>query len=458
MTERRAPSTPSRYELLTPIAAGGMASVWAARLHGASGFAKIVALKTMLPELATEPEYRQMFLDEARLAAKLHHPNVCETLDLGEADGALFMALEWVEGVALHRLLRPAAAERASPLPLAIAVRIVIGACAGLHAAHEATDDDGSALALVHRDVSPQNLIVSKDGEVKVSDFGIAKAKCTIHRTAPGQAKGKLAYMAPEQLRGIGIDRRADVYALGCVLYEITTGKRPFEGETDGDTMKAILRSAPRAPSELVASFPAELSRILGRAMARDPEDRFASAEGLRLALEQWLRSAGVDASSREVARLVEERAGAELAALRTKIRAAFAATALEVPRASADDECPAAGNAEDVRRRRWRGGLYAASVFVVALGAAFFGSVARTPRGPVALGSPPSATSAILLQSFKMPSVIEESDPNEAADGTAETDPPPAAGSATEALRAAAEATDDAETVDRSPPLQLTR
>jgi eukaryotic-like serine/threonine-protein kinase len=321
-----------RYEMVTPIAAGGMASVWAARLRGPAGFSKIVAIKSMLPELANEAAFRTMFLDEARVASRLHHPNVCETFDLGEDNGDLFMAMEWIDGVSLYRALKCGGGV-AHVIPPGVAVRIVAGACAGLHAAHEALDEDGSPLAIVHRDVSPQNLLISAEGHVKVTDFGVAKARGKRHATCAGQAKGKLAYMAPEQLRRVPVDRRADVFALGCVLYEITTGEKPFEAETDLEVMQAIIGSAPRRPSAIVPGYPHELERIVARAMAKDPSERFASAEGLRLALERWASTSGAIASDRDVAVLVHERCGAEIAALRERI---VASTRAEAP-SSAD-------------------------------------------------------------------------------------------------------------------------
>lgn len=308
-----------RYEMLTPIASGGMASVWAARLIGTSGFRKIVAIKSMLPDLADEPDYREMFLDEARIASKLRHPNVCETFDLGEQDGELFMAMEWVDGVSLHRLLRDSH-KHTRPIAPEIGARIVAHACAGLHAAHEATDDDGAPLAIVHRDVSPHNLLVSVAGHVKVTDFGVAKARNKSHRTAAGQAKGKLAYMAPEQLRLAGaVDRRADVFSLGCVLYEASTGQKPFDAVSDVELMRAILERAPKRPSEILPGYPAELERIIVRAMAKDPSERFASAEGLRLALDRWLAGR---VTERDIAAIVHERCGSEIETRRAAIHA----------------------------------------------------------------------------------------------------------------------------------------
>jgi serine/threonine-protein kinase len=306
--------------MLAPIAAGGMASVWAARLRGEGGFSKIVAIKSMLPELADEPDYRTMFLDEARVASKLRHPNVCETFDLGEENGALFMAMEWIDGASLHRVFKPSGGV-VRPIPVELAARIIAHASAGLHAAHEALEDDGTPLAIVHRDVSPQNVLLSIDGHVKVTDFGIAAARGQRHATRAGQAKGKLAYMAPEQLRGRPVDRRADVFALGCVLYEITTGRKAFDGRTDHDVYRAILERTPQRSSAIVADYPEELERIVARALAKDPNERFATADGLRLALERWLASRGARTSERDIAALVQDRCGDEIANVRACIR-----------------------------------------------------------------------------------------------------------------------------------------
>ena len=299
-----------------------MASVWAARLRGPAGFSKIVAIKAMLPELAEEPDFRTMFLDEARVASRLRHPNICETFDIGDEDGELFLAMEWIEGAALSRVM----SRGKEPLDLALAARIIIDACAGLHAAHDATDEDGTPLGIVHRDVSPQNILLSIDGSVKVADFGIAQARGKQHATATGQAKGKLAYMSPEQLRAkTEVDRRADVFALGAVLYEMTTGKKPFDGPTDIERMRAVLERAPTAPSELRAGYPLELERIVLRALNKDRDARFSSAEGLRIALERFLATLPRQPSTRDIANLVRERCGDEIDEHRAQIQAACA-------------------------------------------------------------------------------------------------------------------------------------
>src|SRR5690606_1034487 len=195
-----------RYELLTPIAAGGMAQVWAARMKGARQFQKIVAVKTMLPKLSEDAQFEQMFLDEASLASQIRHPNAVEIMDLGEAQGILYLVMEWIDGVPLNQLMKAAKPRGGVPIP--VAARIALQACAVLHAAHELHDEKGRAVGLVHRDVSPQNLLVTFDGVTKVVDFGVAKATAigTAAVTQAGQVKGKVSYMAPEQVNGEGLD------------------------------------------------------------------------------------------------------------------------------------------------------------------------------------------------------------------------------------------------------------
>src|SRR5580704_15725285 len=195
-----------RYELLVPVAVGGMARVWAARLHGQRGFTKLVAIKTILPHLASDPEFERMLIDEARIASGTRHPNVVEIYELGEERGIVYIAMEWVYGDSLSQVLK--AGGTATPLDPRIASRVIADAAAGLHAAHNLTDDAGTALEVVHRDVSPHNLLITLDGNVKVTDFGVAKAIGASHEpTAAGQLKGKIAYMAPEQATGAGVDR-----------------------------------------------------------------------------------------------------------------------------------------------------------------------------------------------------------------------------------------------------------
>jgi eukaryotic-like serine/threonine-protein kinase len=278
-----------RYELLTPIAAGGMAMVWAARLKGTRGFQKIVAVKTMLPHLVEDDQFEQMFLDEASLASKIRHPNAVEIIDLGEQGGVLFLAMEWIDGVPLHHVMK--VAKRHGGVPTTVATRIVMQACAGLHAAHELTDGNGKLIGLVHRDISPQNILVTFDGVSKVVDFGVAKATALGEGTTrAGQVKGKIGYMAPEQGRGEPIDRRADVFAMGIVLYALTTGQHPFRKESEGATLFAITSTDPVVPPrKIVPNYPATLERVVLRALEKDREKRFASAREMFNALDKAL-------------------------------------------------------------------------------------------------------------------------------------------------------------------------
>lgn len=272
-----------RYELLVPIARGGMARVWAARLHGQRGFQKLVAIKTILPHLADEAEFERMFLDEARIAAGVHHPNVCEIYELGEERKTLYLAMEWVSGDSLSRVLRPAG--KTEGIDARVAARILADACAGAHAAHELTDEDGRQLGVVHRDLSPHNVLLSADGVVKVCDFGVAKALGQLHeQTSAGQLKGKISYMSPEQITGGAIDRRSDVFSLGCVLYEATTGVRPFKGEHDHQIMHAVMTGTVTAPSSFIKNYPQELERIVLRAVVSeaDPALPHSRAHALR--------------------------------------------------------------------------------------------------------------------------------------------------------------------------------
>ena len=298
-----------RYELLLPIAYGGMARVWAARLHGQRGFSKTVAIKTILPHLAHNPEFERMFLDEARIAAGVHHPNVTEIYELGEEGSVLYLVMEWVNGDSLMHVLRGPGGKTAAAIEARLAARIVADACAGLHAAHELTDDDNRLLNVVHRDVSPHNILVSLEGTVKMTDFGVAKALGQSHQaTMAGQVKGKVAYMAPEQIGGNGFDRRADVFAMGCVLYEAATGAQAFRGGNDPQVMQAVLRGTYEPAVGSREGLPRRAGRIIDRALAPEPAARFATAERMRVAIEEWLVKSGSIVTSTQTGSLVRQR------------------------------------------------------------------------------------------------------------------------------------------------------
>jgi serine/threonine protein kinase len=319
--------TVGRYEFLVPIAQGGMAAVWAARQRGSRGFSKTVAVKTMLPSISDDPRFEQMFLDEARIASRIRHPNVAEILDLGEQDDVLYLVMEWVDGEPLN-LVRHTAVEHA-PFPLPIAVKIIMDACSGLHAAHELVDEDGKLVGLVHRDISPQNVLVGYDGVVKLVDFGVAKtAGRTTETTHAGQVKGKPPYMSPEQALGKTVDRRTDLFALGIVLYQLTTGRHPMRGESDVITLHNIVSSIPIVmPSKLCAAIPTPLERVMMKALERDPDERFQTAREFGMALEQAVQEALPRVRTEEVGEFVTHLLGLHgeerRAAVRESIRLA---------------------------------------------------------------------------------------------------------------------------------------
>jgi len=289
--ERTAPERIGRYELCFELASGGMATVYLARIHGSSGFEKLVALKRIHPHLAKEKQYIEMFLDEAKIASRISHPNVCSVFDFGHADGEYYIAMEYLVGEPLSRLYGRVARireQRRHPLmPLRMA-GIIAHACEGLHAAHELKDANGDPLHVVHRDASPRNLFVTYDGSVQVVDFGVASARQRMHHTATGQIKGTFAYMAPEQLRAGQIDRRVDVWALGVGLWEMLAFKRLFRRDTTANTVHAILYDEIVPPSAHRSSaIPAEIDELVLKALARDPKDRWQNARDMGRALWQ---------------------------------------------------------------------------------------------------------------------------------------------------------------------------
>lgn len=295
------------YVLLGEIASGGMASVHLGRLSGPAGFSRTVAIKRLHPQFAKDPEFVSMFLDEARVAARIRHPNVVQTLDVVAADGELFLVMDYVEGEALSRLLKRLSRQSVQ-IPLPIVSSIVSGALRGLHAAHEAKGEVGEPLEIVHRDVSPQNVMLGSDGVVRVLDFGIAKAVGRLQTTREGAIKGKLPYMAPEQLRGLALSSRTDVYAVGVVLWECLVGDRLFTGD-EAHVVERILLGTVPAPSTRVPNVPPSLDAIVARATARAPSDRYASAAEMAVALENAVRPA----LPSEIATWLDHVAGASL-------------------------------------------------------------------------------------------------------------------------------------------------
>ena len=304
-----------RYALYNEIAAGGMATVHIGRLLGPVGFARTVAIKRLHPQFAKDPEFVSMFLDEARLAARVKHPNVVATIDVVAADGELFLIMDYIRGESLSKLLRTVR-KQGERMPPRIAASICCGFLHGLHAAHEAKNERGVRIDLVHRDVSPQNVLVGADGIARVLDFGIAKAAGRVQVTREGQIKGKLAYMPPEQLSGRELTRAVDIYAAAVVMWETLTGERLFKGETESETLAKILRDEVLPPSAIVPNLSKAFDAPLLRALSRDPEARHASARALAFEIEKCV---GI-ASGSEVGEWVETLVGSILSAREDQI------------------------------------------------------------------------------------------------------------------------------------------
>ncbi|MFO0755563.1 MAG: protein kinase [Byssovorax sp.] len=318
-----------RYELIGELAQGGMATVYLARIAGAGGFQRFVAIKRLHPHLASEEEFIEMFLDEARLAAGIHHPHVVPILEVGESEAGYYLVMEYIEGDTLARIVARSLSH-GRPVPRPILIRITLDALAGLHAAHELTDAHGTLIELVHRDCSPQNILVGVDGCSRITDFGVARASSRLSNTRTDRLKGKLAYMSPEQARGKpDIDRRSDVFAMGVILWEVLAGRRLFKTESETATLQRVLNDPiPRLSSVLPDLHPA-IDDVCARALERDAGRRYQNAAEMADALERAAREAAARspsdlgvASPREVAGYVQSALGQDIAAQRESVRA----------------------------------------------------------------------------------------------------------------------------------------
>ena len=364
----------SRYLLCGEIGAGGMASVHLGRLIGSAAFARTVAIKRLLPRYAEQPEFRLMLIDEARLAARVHHPNVVQTLEVVANADELLVVMEYVDGVSLGRLLR------AGAVPEPILAALVCQVLDGLHAAHVATDEHGAPLQIVHRDISPENILVGADGFARVLDFGIAKARSRLHETRDGQIKGKLAYMAPEQLAGKAT-QQSDVFAASIVLWEGLTGRRLFQADSDGEIIGLVLATVVDPPA-------GALGAIAVRGLARAPAERWANAREMAEAI----RGAVTLATPAQIGTWVEAVAAEWLAQRRALVRETEA-TVLDV---APQPEISAIGDfiatTDDVRRppRRWRPRIMlGGAVAVLAIGVVVIVAHGASHDPPAAIDGP---------------------------------------------------------------------
>jgi serine/threonine-protein kinase len=313
-------------ELMLRIGRGGMATVWVARERAKDPKDdRLVAVKAMLIELADETEFVTMFLDEVRLVRAIKHPNIVEIYDVGDADGVMWMSMEWVEGESLHTVIAEAGKRRA--IPPELAVKIIADAASGLHAAHELRDLDGSLRGVVHRDVSPHNILIGTNGVVKLVDFGVAKAVGRISEaTRAGQLKGKFGYMSPEQALGKQVDRRSDIFSLGIVLFELTTSRRLFRGEHDIDTLKLVIGGPIPKPTSIDPKYPPGLERIVLRALDRTVEGRYQTAQELADDLRAYLKSERVVVAQSALSGLMKRVLGERIEQRRKAVRAALKA------------------------------------------------------------------------------------------------------------------------------------
>lgn len=312
-----------RYELVTKLATGGMAELFLARERGIAGLERLVVIKQILPHLADDPSFIDMFLREARIVARLNHPNVVQIYELGEENGSFYIAMEYIHGSTV-REMQVLAEREGVDFPLGVIVSILDQSCRGLHAAHQLRDLEGNAIELIHRDVSPHNLMCTTEGYVKVLDFGVAKAAEGAEATNSGRLKGKFAYMSPEQCLGHKLDRRADIFSLGVVLWESLTGRRLFKREKDLDMMRAVVNEPAEAPSNYNSAVPEALDRVVLKALSKDRDKRFQTADEMRLALLDAARSSGIVFGEDRLAKFLGTIAGEELSERRQTMQDAL--------------------------------------------------------------------------------------------------------------------------------------
>ena len=320
------PKVVGRHRVLLELGRGGMATVYLAATQGTAGVTKLVVLKTLLHELEMEPEALTMFLDEARLAAQLNHGNIVQTYEVAEEGGRHFIVMEYLDGQSLAQVLRRTD-QRGTPLPLAMHLRVLMQILEGLHYTHELRGYDGVPLLPVHRDVSPQNVFVTFDGRAKLLDFGVAKAKTSTTHTAAGLVKGKIAYMCPEQITGAPVDRRADIYSVGCMLWAAAAGRKLWKDAIDVRILHDVVNGQVPLPSSVNPECDPELERIVMKALAKLPDERYRTALELQEELERFCDAKGFQHRSRDCARFLSELFGDFRAEMAARIERELAVT-----------------------------------------------------------------------------------------------------------------------------------
>lgn len=329
------------YDLLAELGQGGMAEVFLAVVRGPGGFVKLRVIKRLKPDLALDQDFQMMFLDEARLAARLDHPNIVHTVEVQDDGGIPFIAMEYIEGESLNAIMR-AARDRGGMAPLAIVLRILCDVLAGLHHAHEARDFDGTPLSIVHRDITPHNILVSYDGNVKVVDFGIAKARISAAQTASGVIKGKITYLSPEQAKGEPLDRRSDIFSIGVILYEALTGRRMWGDLVDYQILTRLATGDLPSVDEHARQMPQRLVEICRKAIALRPQDRFNSAAELQEALEAFLEESHTRVTRAEVGGVVVDLFREKRAAVRDIVERELKASETGIPSSGPLPQCGA--------------------------------------------------------------------------------------------------------------------
>jgi len=299
-------SVHQRYRIIEKIDAGGMAEIYRGAAVSLDGFEKQVAIKRILPSICTDQKFVAMFLDEARLSMQLQHANIVQIFDIGKADGTYFVVMELIEGPNLRRVMQRSL-DRSKPLPVPLACYLIAEVAKALAYAHERTDPNGQALGIVHRDVSPPNVLLSRQGEIKLTDFGLAKAATHVQQTDAGVIKGKFAYLSPEVVDGRDADPRADVYSAGIILWELLCGRKLYAGKTDMETVELVRRSQVPAPSAIRPEVDEELERIVLKALARNPKRRYQSARALERAVVGHLFKHGMQVAESDVATYLRE-------------------------------------------------------------------------------------------------------------------------------------------------------